>query len=182
MKSAAQIAKELNVTPQTVRNKAKQMGVCFAKGKQNFVIDEETETRIKSALSASVKAKAKAKGKQKESKNESKNNAFVLLLQEQIARQNGRIEELERQREEQEKRHAEQIAALTAALQNITASLNAAQALHAGTLQSIEQKETIVEPEPPAPQEKPQEKPQERAEAPQEPQRKHWWQRWRRNA
>lgn len=191
MKTIAQIAEELGVTPQTIRNEIERQSLrsfCQKSGR-SFCIDEEGERRIKSAIVDRKQNKSKTKFGVVDAKPLQNDDALLLLLREELTAKNAQIEELQRQRSEQEERHAREIAALTAALENVSASLKAAQALHAGTLQErLEAKQAVTEegvteggltkergPEEGAPQE-------EEAAAPEEAvdveKKRRWWQFW----
>ena len=192
MKTIAQIAEELGVTPQTIRNEIERQSLrnfCQKSGR-SFCIDEEGERRIKSAIVDRKQNKSKTKFGVVDAKHLQKDDTLLLLLREELTAKNAQIEELQRQRREQEERHAREIAALTAALENVSASLKAAQALHAGTLQErLEAKQAVTEegvteggltkergPEEGAPQE-------EEAAAPETPvegeKKRRWWQFWK---
>lgn len=192
MKTIAQIAEELGVTPQTIRNEIERQSLrsfCQKSGR-NFCIDEEGERRIKSAIVDRKQNKSKTKFGVVDAKPLQNDDALLLLLREELTAKNAQIEELQRQRREQEERHAREIAALTAALENVSASLKAAQALHAGTLQErLEAKQAVTEegvteggltkergPEEGAPQE-------EEAAAPEDTvdveKKRRWWQFWK---
>ena len=191
MKTIAEIAEELGVTPQTIRNEIERQSLrsfCQKSGR-SFCIDEEGERRIKSAIVDRKQNKSKTKFGVVDAKPLQNDDALLLLLREELTAKNAQIEELQRQRSEQEERHAREIAALTAALENVSASLKAAQALHAGTLQErLEAKQAVTEegvteggltkergPEEGAPQE-------EEAAAPEEAvdveKKRRWWQFW----
>lgn len=148
MKTIAQIAEELGVTPQTIRNEIERQSLrsfCQKSGR-SFCIDEEGERRIKSAIVDRKQNKSKTKFGVVDAKPLQNDDTLLLLLREELTAKNAQIEELQRQRREQEERHAREIAALTAALENVSASLKAAQALHAGTLQErLEAKQAVTE-------------------------------------
>lgn len=193
MKTIAQIAEELGVTPQTIRNEIERQSLrsfCQKSGR-SFCIDEEGERRIKSAIVDRKQNKSKTKfGVDFAKPLQKEEGTLLLVLREELAAKNAQIEELQRQRSEQEERHAREIAALTAALENVSASLKAAQALHAGTLQErLEAKQAVTEegvteggltkergPEEGAPQE-------EEAAAPEDTvdveKKRRWWQFWK---
>lgn len=192
MKTIAQIAEELGVTPQTIRNEIERQSLrsfCQKSGR-SFCIDEEGERRIKSAIVDRKQNKSKTKFGVVDAKPLQNDDTLLLLLREELTAKNAQIEELQRQRREQEERHAREIAALTAALENVSASLKAAQALHAGTLQErLEAKQAVTEegvteggltkergPEEGAPQE-------EEAAAPEDTvdveKKRRWWQFWK---
>lgn len=192
MKTIAQIAEEMGVTPQTIRNEIERQSLrsfCQKSGR-SFCIDEEGERRIKSAIVDRKQNKSKTKFGVVDAKPLQNDDTLLLLLHEELTAKNAQIEELQRQRREQEERHAREIAALTAALENVSASLKAAQALHAGTLQErLEAKQAVTEegvteggltkergPEEGAPQE-------EEAAAPEDTvdveKKRRWWQFWK---
>ena len=192
MKTIAEIAEELGVTPQTIRNEIERQSLrnfCQKSGR-SFCIDEEGERRIKSAIVDRKQNKSKTKFGVVDAKPLQNDDTLLLLLREELTAKNAQIEELQRQRREQEERHAREIAALTAALENVSASLKAAQALHAGTLQErLEAKQAVTEegvteggltkergPEEGAPQE-------EEAAAPEDTvdveKKRRWWQFWK---
>ena len=197
MKTIAEIAEELGVTPQTIRNEIERQSLrsfCQKSGR-SFCIDEEGERRIKSAIVDRKQNKSKTKFGVVDAKPLQNDDTLLLLLREELTAKNAQIEELQRQRREQEERHAREIAALTAALENVSASLKAAQALHAGTLQErLEAKQAVTEegvteggltkergPEERGPEEgAPQE---EEAAAPEDTvdveKKRRWWQFWK---
>lgn len=147
MRTIKELADELNVSPQTVRNEYRKQNenkIENKRGKEICLSDEAAE-RIKSAIL-----------ERHENKSKTKEDTFVLFLQSEIDVKNQQISALEKQIEAMQGQVSglqEQTKILTAALENVTESLRAAQALHAGTMQEHieerqqEQPERIAEPE-----------------------------------
>jgi septal ring factor EnvC (AmiA/AmiB activator) len=130
MKTIKQIADEIGVTPQAVRDKIKKEGLQSAlqrKGKA-FVIDIKTETAITSAF-AEIETKHFAKTLQSTLQSDNHTNDKLYdILQAELAAKNKQIADLtaELAAERQHSREqSKQLAALA----------DTAQALHAGTLQ-----------------------------------------------
>ena len=150
MKTIPQLAKELQVTPQTIRNEIERQSISKskAKGSNCFCVCDEDADRIKSAIlerrEKQSKSKAMAKTKQ--------NDTLLLRLQEEIEEKNRllklkdeQIDRLTATVQEQ----ASNVTSLTIALENTTASLKASQLLHAGTLQERLEDTRQEEPTPP---------------------------------
>lgn len=136
MRTIKELSEQLKVTPQSVRNEVERQSISTmkSKGSRGFFVSDEDADRIIAAFRERQAAAAAGKPKPK-SKQE---NDLLLFLQKEIETKNTLIEQL-----------TQQNAALTAALENTTASLHAAQALHAGTIQErLETKDgTITEPQ-----------------------------------
>lgn len=141
MKTIREIAEELGVSKQTVRNEVYRQGL--RKGLQEtakgFAVDDEQEALIVSAIKARQTAKVSQPLPQTLPQKEEV--TFAVDLQKeldaknsQIAAQQAQIERLQQENAELIKNHAATVAELTAALENVSASLKAAQALHAGTI------------------------------------------------
>lgn len=140
MKSVRELATELNVSPQAIRNEINRKG--FAKGLQRngkgFAIDEETESLIKSAFETR-NAKQNGKGFAKEFAKglQSDCKGFAVDIQKELDEKNRQIERLQ----EENKR-------LISALEAVTENLKGAQLLHAKTLsERIEEKSGANTPE-----------------------------------
>lgn len=134
MKTIKQIADELGVSKQAVFKKIDNLGLRsrLKKNANQFTVDEETETLILQGFS-NVERQRINVNKIKTSEQEV--DDIIAILKEQLAVKDRQIEQL------------------TAALENTTASLRAAQALHAGTIQQQleagDQQKEVVEPEQP---------------------------------
>jgi predicted transcriptional regulator len=123
MKTIKQIADDLGVSKQAVRNSIAKLGLqsSLRKNGNSFAIDERQETLIYSELS-------KESNNNSQSESQGSLQSGLQLALRLLEKQN---EQLSLELEIKNK----QIEALTAALENTTESLRAAQALHAGTLQ-----------------------------------------------
>lgn len=118
-KTVRRIAEELGVSKTAIMKQIENLGLRSSLQKigNQFAIDEAQETLIKQAfLPQSKTIKSKTENQLK--------TDIVCVLQ-------ATINTLQDQLQEKDK----QIASLTAALENTTQALNAAQALHAGTMQ-----------------------------------------------
>lgn len=136
-----EIADEVGVSKQTVRNEVYRQGLRkdLKETAKGFAVDEEQEALI----IAAIKARQTAKASQPLPKTlpQKQEISFAVDLQKeldaknsQIAAQQAQIERLQQENAELIKNHAATVAELTAALDNVSASLKAAQALHAGTI------------------------------------------------
>lgn len=127
MKTIKQIADEIGVSKTAVRKKIENLGLqsSLRKNGNQFAIDEEQEKLIKSAFL------------QNETQTENanlvcdKSETSLQLVSDLVSTLQEQLREKDRQLEKQQ----QSIKELTAALENTTASLKAAQALHAGTMQ-----------------------------------------------
>lgn len=127
MKTIKQIADEIGVSKTAVRKKIENLGLqsSLRKNGNQFAIDEEQERLIKSAFL------------QNETQTENanlvcdKSETSLQLVSDLVSTLQEQLREKDRQLEKQQ----QSIKELTAALENTTASLKAAQALHAGTMQ-----------------------------------------------
>ena len=129
MQTVKEVAAELGVTPQTIRNVIAKQNILPKQGKTKhaFLLSEDDVTLIKSALSEKSENKRKTKTTQKQNKNDT----LLLLLQNELEAKNKQSEMLQ-----------EENARLTDTLAKTAESLQAAQALHAATVKGqIEQKE-----------------------------------------
>jgi len=124
MKTIKQIADELGVSKQAVRKKiTPEIGNQFAVTNGNTVyISEQGEALIKSAFTKSIGNQVT--GNQTVT-NANQVTTLIDMLQRELEVKNKQIDELQQSNRE-----------LTTALENATASLHAAQALHAGTMQN----------------------------------------------
>jgi len=130
MKTIKQIAEEIGVSKQAIRNQIAKLGLqnSLRKTANQFAIDEQQEALIIEAFS-------------KKLQNESANtlqSGLTTALQSSLCFVEQENEFLRRQLEEKDeqlKAKDGQLESLTSALEHTTASLHAAQALHAGTLQ-----------------------------------------------
>ena len=123
MKTIRQIADEVGVSKQAVRNRIAKLGLQsnLQRNGNQFAIDEQQETLIKQAFTH----REDVRESQSITDNQSKQvDALISMLQIELEAKN-----------EQLAAKDEQIDKLTAALEHTTASLHAAQALHAGTMQ-----------------------------------------------
>lgn len=155
MQTVKQIAAELGVTSQTVRNAIAKANVAKVQSKNNraFLLSDEDAAIVKSA----ILEKPKEPRKTKNASETNKSDALFLLLQNEIEAKNKQIALLQ-----------EENARLIDALAKTTESLQAAQALHAATVKGqIEQKQ----PEPD------HSEPEEQADDKRNV--KRWWQFWR---
>ena len=124
------------MTAQTVRNEIERQSIAKvkAKGGKGFCITETDADRIKTAILDRRQSQSQSQSEQKPKQKDD----LLLLLQQELEAKNEQIRQLTLTVKEQ----AENITALTAALENTTTSLKAAQALHAGTMQErIEDKQ-----------------------------------------
>ena len=163
MKTIRQLAEELSVSKQAIRNEITKQGLqgFLVRSGNQFLIDEKTEKLIKSAFIT--------RRKKEETESDYRQLPESIFAREldaknaQIAALTAQIERMQAQLEEQDKRHAETIEKLTQALER-------SQALHAGTLaERIETKDETVSPEKITPEVTPDHE---------EP-RRHWWQFWK---
>ena len=145
-KTIKQIADEIGVSKQAVRNQIAKLGLqsSLRKIANQFAIDERQEALIIEAFS---------KKSQSENANHLRNE-FAITLQSSLRFVEQENEFLKRQLEEKDeqlKARDRQLENLTAALEHTTESLHAAQALHAGTIQKQLADGTgdPAEPEPP---------------------------------
>lgn len=145
MKTIAEIAAECGVSSQTVRNEIKRKG--FAKGLQKvgkgFAIDEESAEAVISGINSRNGKRFAKNDSQSFAESFAKDSqSFAIDLQKEldeknalIASQSALIDRLQAELSEQAKQHAETVSELTGAISQLTESLHAAQALHAGTIQ-----------------------------------------------
>lgn len=146
MKTVRQLADEIGVTKQAVWQKIKKEPLSTdlkpftTREGRTVYIDEQGELLVKTAFFQFFNETIDKNVKQVDEKNVNENeqvdndrqlvDAMFLLLQGELESKNKLIESQSRQLESKDK----QIGELTAALENTTASLHAAQALHAGTM------------------------------------------------
>jgi hypothetical protein len=123
VKTIKQIAAELSMSKQAVRNQIVKLGLQsrLRKNGNSFVIDETQEKLIKCGLSRKI---AKKRQTEPQTTLQSDLQFALRLLETQNEQLSAELTIKNRQ-----------IETLTTALENTTASLNAAQALHAGTIQ-----------------------------------------------
>lgn len=126
MKTIKQIADEIGVSKTAVRKKIENLGLqsSLRKNGNQFAIDEEQERLIKSAFLQNETQTENANLVCDKSESLQLVSDVVSILQEQL-----------REKDRQLEKQQQSIKELTAALENTTASLKAAQALHAGTMQ-----------------------------------------------
>ena len=127
MKTVRQLADDLGVSKTAVMKQIENLGLhsSLRKNGNQFVIDEAQETLIKQAFSPQSKTK--------QTKTENLPGFdIVSVLQKTIDTLQGQLEVKDQQLLEKDK----QITSLSAALENTTKALQAAQALHAGTIQA----------------------------------------------
>ena len=128
MKTVKEIALEIGVSPQTIRNTIRELGLdsvlpLYGKGcAVGFAVDERAENLIKSRLEEGFTAKSTAK---RTAKNCAVDFAvdFAVDIQKELDEKNRQIERLQ----EENKR-------LISALEAVTENLKGAQLLHAKTL------------------------------------------------
>ena len=127
MKTVRQLAGELGVSKTAVMKQIENLGLhsSLRKNGNQFVIDEAQEELIKQAFSP------QSKTKQTKTENQPVFD-IVSVLQKTIDTLQGQLEVKDQQLLEKDK----QITSLSAALENTTKALQAAQALHAGTIQA----------------------------------------------
>lgn len=113
MKTIKQIADDLGVTKQAVFKKIDNLGLRnkLTKNGNQFTADEETEVLIKQGFSENSR-------KQVDGNDSSTVNALIDMLQKELAHKNKVIEEQAK------------------TIENLTAAVASAQALHAGTIQT----------------------------------------------
>ena len=134
MKTIKQIADEIGVSKTAVRKKIPpEVRAKFAQtGNHVIWISPEDEKLIKSAFSDREQGEEFAVVSANQFPQVSGQvSAMFALLQEQLQVKDGQIADLTKSNADQQ----QSIRELTAALENTTASLQAAQALHAGTMQ-----------------------------------------------
>lgn len=131
MKTIKQIASEIGVSKPAVRKKIEKLGLSdmLEINGNKFLINEECETLIKSAFfrnesETHLETNAKTANHESE-KNENLVSDLIAMLQKELETKNQQIEKLQ-----------DENARLLSALENATASINASQALHAGTIQT----------------------------------------------
>jgi len=139
VKTIKQIADEIGVSKTAVRKKIPpEVRAKFAQtGNHVIWISSEDEKLIKSAFSDRKQGEEFAVVSGEVSANQfpqvsGEVSAAFVLLQEQLQVKDRQIEDLTKSNTDQQ----QSIRELTAALENTTASLQAAQALHAGTMQN----------------------------------------------
>lgn len=122
MKSIKEIADELGVSKTAVRKKIENLGLqsSLQTSGNRILLDSRQESLIKSAF----EKKEPANRKQKLVSENQLLSDLVSTLQQQLAAKDKQIEAQQ-----------QQISQLTTALESTTSSLQAAQALHAGTIQ-----------------------------------------------
>ena len=135
MKTIKQISAEIGVSKPAVRKKIEKLGISdrLEINGNKFLIDEETEKLIKSAFSrneSETQLETDAKTEPHTEKRETETNEnlvsdLIAMLQKELETKNQQIEKLQ-----------DENARLLSALENATASVNASQALHAGTIQT----------------------------------------------
>ena len=135
MKTIKQIASEIGVTKPAVRKKIEKLGLSdrLETNGNKFLINEECENLIKSAFCRNkpetmLKTDAKTEPnteKRIPETNENLVSDLIAMLQKELETKNQQIEKLQ-----------DENARLLSALENATASVNASQALHAGTIQT----------------------------------------------
>ena len=174
MKTVRQLAEDLGVSKTAVMKQIENLGLhsSLRKNGNQFMIDEAQETLIKQAFSP------QSKTKQTKTENQPVFD-IVSVLQKTIDTLQGQLEVKDQQLLEKDK----QITSLSAALENTTKALQAAQALHAGTIQAqlgpgvdqSQEEEQVIDVGD-------QESSLEDKMAPAEPgpvkkEKRHWWQR-----
>ena len=124
MKTVKDLAKELGVSDQTIRNEAQNQNLKTTKQGIAFVFGDDEAASIAEAITE----RKEAAGKSKQNSKPKQKDELLLILEKELESKNKQIEVLQ-----------EQNSQLVSALADATASLKAAQALHAGTMQqSIE--------------------------------------------
>ena len=143
-----QLASELGVSKPTVRSVIAELGFQgkLRKVGNRYMLSDMQISEIKLKMSNKSENEVQPKSEKTE-KSESKvqpkseNNIFIeqlLILNKQLAVKDEQITMIQNQlavKDRQINLLQEQISQLTAAMENLTASLNAEQALHAGTIQ-----------------------------------------------
>lgn len=126
MKTIKQIADEIGVSKTAVRKKIANLGLqsSLRKNGNQFAIGEEQKRLIKSAFLENETQTENANLVCDKAESLHLVSDVVSTLQEQL-----------REKDRQIQQQQQSIKELTAALENTTASLKAAQALHAGTMQ-----------------------------------------------
>ena len=132
MKTIKEIAGELGVSKQAVRNQIANLGLqsSLQKNGNQFVIDEDQEALIKQGFSEKLKSE---NANQPQNETETDLRFSLRLLEHELDIKNKLLSEQQ-----------QTIRELTSALEKTSASLQAAQALHAGTMQK-----QLMEPEKP---------------------------------
>lgn len=177
MKTVRQLAGELGVSKTAIMKQIENLGLhsSLRKNGNQFVIDENQETLIKKAFSPLSKTK------QAKTENHPVYD-IVSVLQKTIDTLQGQLEVKDQQLLEKDK----QITSLSAALENTTKALQAAQALHAGTIQAqlgpgadqSQETEPVIDAEKSGPA--PTEEPAPALPGPEvNKEKRHWWP-WRR--
>jgi len=171
MKTIRDLAQEIGVSKTAIMKQIENLGLRpgLRKNGNQFVIDEGQEGLIKQAFSP------QSKTKQAKTENQPVYD-IVFVLQKTIDTLQGQLEAKDQQLAEKDK----QISSLSTALENTTKALQAAQALHAGTIQAqlgpgadqSQEMEPVIDVK--------EENTAEKEPAPAEPEpakKKHWWQR-----
>lgn len=124
MKSVKELAAELGVTPQTIRNAIAKQNITPLQSKKGkgFLLSDSDAELIKSYFSESNKEERKTNF----AKQQNEEDALVLLLRRELDFKNKQIEALQ-----------EENAKLTDSLAKTTESLQAAQALHGATVKQL---------------------------------------------
>ena len=140
-----QLASELGVSKPTVRSVIAELGFQgkLRKVGNRYMLSDMQISEIKLKMSNRSESEVQPKSEKSESEVQPKteNNIFMeqlLILNKQLAVKDEQITMLQDQlavKDRQINLLQEQISQLTAAMENLTASLNAEQALHAGTIQ-----------------------------------------------
>lgn len=135
MKTIKQIAAEIGVSKPAVRKKIEKLGLSerLETNGNKFLIDEETENLIKSAFcrnksETTLETNTETEPKTVNHESETTENLvsdLIAMLQKELETKNHQIDKLQ-----------DENARLLTALENATASINASQALHAGTIQT----------------------------------------------
>jgi len=127
MKTTKQIAAEVGKSTQTILNIAAELGIEKRKiGKSFAFLEDEASQIIAKFLSQDLQNLPQSFGAAFAKEEVEALKDTVKWLQNQCDKKDKQLEE-----------KATQITSLTAALENTTASLNASQALHAGTTQKL---------------------------------------------
>ena len=140
-----QLASELGVSKPTVRSVIAELGFQgkLRKVGNRYMLSDMQISEIKLKMSNRSESEVQPKSEKSESEVQPKteNNIFMeqlLILNKQLVVKDEQITMLQDQlavKDRQINLLQEQISQLTAAMENLTASLNAEQALHAGTIQ-----------------------------------------------
>lgn len=163
MKTIRELAGEIGVSKQAIRNEIERQGLrsSLQETTKGLYLTEEQERQIVGAFEERQRQGFAYYPKTEKAENRKEYAGLQRIFEKELQDKNNTIERLQQQnadlirqnadlirhREERDRQNADTIAALTDTIKNLSDNLKAAQTLHHETIERIEDKETIIEPQ-----------------------------------